>query len=437
MMYDKPSAFCHHYLRRERLAPTTQHFDISMESNGMAGANTERRRKMTFAWAVEQKFMRNESGGMTTEEWVKQQREYQTEREWPQARKQYASSRKPAAKAAFVGETRQMRSQEKVYMVETLDSAEDETAWEKAERQAKARIREEFRKMEDHLRRKQDEERSKQKQRISAAWNRYEQGWNRMNSEPTDEKLCFDSIPWPVIVKATDSRDLTKKAVSKLFLGLSGAAVLAYNLFPNHPLHLDSPSTAPSTSQPKIVKANSAPTPTSNSENPVFIPDPAPVPESSDDKALQQDESSSSTPESESEGQSESSPAANKGAYDPVTGEINWDCPCLGGMAHGPCGEEFKEAFSCFVYSEAEPKGINCVEKFQAMQNCFRAHPDVYADEIMRDDDDETPEASASSNDSQNPQPTDDTLSDPTSEPQRPSQDPIAPSSESASVTSS
>ena len=49
-------------------------------------------------------------------------------------------------------------------------------------------------------------------------------------------------------------------------------------------------------------------------------------------------------------------------------------------MAHGPCGPEFREAFSCFVYSEAEPKGINCVEKFQSMQNCFRAHPEIYAD---------------------------------------------------------
>ncbi|KAG1815906.1 uncharacterized protein BJ212DRAFT_1480975, partial [Suillus subaureus] len=34
------------------------------------------------------------------------------------------------------------------------------------------------------------------------------------------------------------------------------------------------------------------------------------------------------------------------GAYNPVTGEINWDCPCLGGMAHGPCGPQFREAFS-------------------------------------------------------------------------------------------
>jgi intermembrane space import and assembly protein 40 len=68
------------------------------------------------------------------------------------------------------------------------------------------------------------------------------------------------------------------------------------------------------------------------------------------------------------------------GAYNPVTGEINWDCPCLGGMAHGPCGPEFREAFSCFVYSEKEPKGIDCVEKFKAMQTCFREHPDVYGD---------------------------------------------------------
>ncbi|KIY65672.1 hypothetical protein CYLTODRAFT_356446, partial [Cylindrobasidium torrendii FP15055 ss-10] len=60
-------------------------------------------------------------------------------------------------------------------------------------------------------------------------------------------------------------------------------------------------------------------------------------------------------------------------------GEINWDCPCLGGMAHGPCGEEFKAAFSCFVHSEDEPKGIDCVGKFQGMQNCFKEHPDIYA----------------------------------------------------------
>jgi mitochondrial intermembrane space import and assembly protein 40 len=57
--------------------------------------------------------------------------------------------------------------------------------------------------------------------------------------------------------------------------------------------------------------------------------------------------------------------ASQQGAFNPETGEINWDCPCLGGMADGPCGEEFKAAFSCFVYSKEEPKGMDCIDKFQ------------------------------------------------------------------------
>lgn len=57
--------------------------------------------------------------------------------------------------------------------------------------------------------------------------------------------------------------------------------------------------------------------------------------------------------------------AGQQGAFNPETGEINWDCPCLGGMAHGPCGEEFRAAFSCFVYSKEEPKGMECIEKFK------------------------------------------------------------------------
>ena len=69
--------------------------------------------------------------------------------------------------------------------------------------------------------------------------------------------------------------------------------------------------------------------------------------------------------------------------YGPIlpSGEINWDCPCLGGMAHGPCGEEFRAAFSCFVYSKAEEKGTDCIPEFQAMQECMEQHPDVYHEE--------------------------------------------------------
>ncbi|KAJ2080462.1 Oxidoreductase [Coemansia sp. RSA 988] len=74
-------------------------------------------------------------------------------------------------------------------------------------------------------------------------------------------------------------------------------------------------------------------------------------------------------------------------AFNPETGEINWDCPCLGGMAQGTCGEEFKAAFSCFVHSNEEPKGMDCIEAFKGMQECFRAHPEEYSDEIDAEDD--------------------------------------------------
>ncbi|CAG8704466.1 13048_t:CDS:2 [Dentiscutata heterogama] len=68
-------------------------------------------------------------------------------------------------------------------------------------------------------------------------------------------------------------------------------------------------------------------------------------------------------------------------AFNPDTGEINWDCPCLGGMAKGPCGEQFKAAFSCFIYSKAEQKGADCLDAFKEMNDCFKKYPDVYKTE--------------------------------------------------------
>jgi len=59
-------------------------------------------------------------------------------------------------------------------------------------------------------------------------------------------------------------------------------------------------------------------------------------------------------------------------------GEINWSCPCLGGMPTGPCGVEFRNAFSCFQNSEADPKGSDCYEAFLTMQDCFTKYPTVY-----------------------------------------------------------
>ena len=75
-----------------------------------------------------------------------------------------------------------------------------------------------------------------------------------------------------------------------------------------------------------------------------------------------------------------------------ANGEINWDCPCLQGMAYGPCGEQFKAAFSCFHYSEVEPKGSDCIPQFRDMQECFVKYPEIYGkddDEALETEDDE------------------------------------------------
>ncbi|KAF3905135.1 hypothetical protein ABW21_db0206096 [Orbilia brochopaga] len=112
-------------------------------------------------------------------------------------------------------------------------------------------------------------------------------------------------------------------------------------------------------------------------------------------KAASQDISSESTaiatdklPEARSP-ESLEEEAGQQGAFNEETGEINWDCPCLGGMAHGPCGEEFREAFSCFVFSKEEPKGVDCIEKFKGMQTCFQKFPEIYGEPPSDDEDDE------------------------------------------------
>ncbi|XP_033321226.2 mitochondrial intermembrane space import and assembly protein 40-B isoform X1 [Megalopta genalis] len=68
-------------------------------------------------------------------------------------------------------------------------------------------------------------------------------------------------------------------------------------------------------------------------------------------------------------------------------GEINWNCPCLGGMATGPCGLEFREAFSCFHYSDDDPKGSDCYEAFKTMQLCMQQYPALYGNKETNIDD--------------------------------------------------
>merc|ERR1711862_788420 len=64
-------------------------------------------------------------------------------------------------------------------------------------------------------------------------------------------------------------------------------------------------------------------------------------------------------------------------------------------MAVGPCGVEFRDAFSCFHYSEADPKGADCIEKFQAMQDCMKQYPELYDDKKEADLEKATEESEA------------------------------------------
>lgn len=56
-------------------------------------------------------------------------------------------------------------------------------------------------------------------------------------------------------------------------------------------------------------------------------------------------------------------------------------------MASGPCGQQFKEAFSCFHYSKEEVKGSECLDNFRSMQECMQRYPELYPQE----DDSEPP----------------------------------------------
>ncbi|KAI4110019.1 MAG: hypothetical protein L6R37_000152 [Teloschistes peruensis] len=159
--------------------------------------------------------------------------------------------------------------------------------------------------------------------------------------------------------------------------GLAAGAVYYYNMSPLfadnvtllEPLLPDSPTN--DTSLPTLESVVQSRKQTISSQSST----PAPTPAAS--IAADEDPSPSPLDPSATEAQ-----ASQEGAFNEETGEINWDCPCLGGMADGPCGPQFKEAFSCFVFSKEEPKGMDCIDRFKGMQDCFRQYPEIYGGEL-------------------------------------------------------
>lgn len=67
-------------------------------------------------------------------------------------------------------------------------------------------------------------------------------------------------------------------------------------------------------------------------------------------------------------------------------GEINWLCPCLGGLPYGPCGFEFRQFFECIHALQddegdkeaSSAKAQECFPKFASMKECFSKFPKLY-----------------------------------------------------------
>ncbi|KAJ0037878.1 hypothetical protein Pint_21945 [Pistacia integerrima] len=62
------------------------------------------------------------------------------------------------------------------------------------------------------------------------------------------------------------------------------------------------------------------------------------------------------------------------------------ECPCIADLRKGPCGEQFSEAFLCFLKSTSEEKGSDCVHPFVALQNCIKANPNAFSKDILDED---------------------------------------------------
>lgn len=66
-------------------------------------------------------------------------------------------------------------------------------------------------------------------------------------------------------------------------------------------------------------------------------------------------------------------------------GTPNFECPCLGNMPHGPCGQLFRKSFSCWAKYKDAPEDdprfyYECQPKFVEWGKCAEQYKKVYND---------------------------------------------------------
>lgn len=99
-------------------------------------------------------------------------------------------------------------------------------------------------------------------------------------------------------------------------------------------------------------------------------------------------------------------------------------------MASGPCGSQFKEAFSCFHYSQEEVKGSECIDQFRNMQECMQRYPELYPQEEEKEEPASAVPDSATAADATTPDSAASSQSDSASSVSRPAADSSLPKDE-------
>lgn len=157
------------------------------------------------------------------------------------------------------------------------------------------------------------------------------------------------------------------------------------------------PTEDPKDLEAEVFAASAAEGALTDKKSPDLSDDIGSLTEAVQQSAISSGDTNSSSPESEgtdstvtASGDSLPAPQGEDEPERPLTKEElieeALNCPCIDSMKEGPCGNPFIEAYKCFLQSETEPKGMDCVEQFKTMQGCISEHPDEY----NLDDDDES-----------------------------------------------
>ncbi|CAN6245258.1 unnamed protein product [Urochloa humidicola] len=62
------------------------------------------------------------------------------------------------------------------------------------------------------------------------------------------------------------------------------------------------------------------------------------------------------------------------------------ECPCLDDLKRGPCGSQFIDAFLCYLKSNKEEKGSDCVDPFIALQNCIKENKEAFIKDTLEEE---------------------------------------------------